>query len=102
MRGLQRQIGEWHRARFPEAGREHVALKLCEEAGEVARAINGDCGKNSATGYGATPQEVADVIIAALVLMDRWYSEYDLTTLIENKLEALTTPGAHRASLIEG
>lgn len=86
---LQSQVGSWHRWRFPEAQREHVGLKLCEEAGEVARAINADVGHNSATGHGNVPEEAADVLISLLVLLDRWYPETDLLAEATKKLSIL-------------
>ena len=99
LRPLQLRARAWHEERFPDAQMEHVALKLCEEAGEVARAVNGVAGRNSATGGGDVGDEVADVFIAALVLLARWFPEADIATRISIKLHRLETPGEHRASL---
>lgn len=98
---LQERVTAWHVARFPAAQREHVALKGAEEMGEVASAINGDAGKNSATGRGGNAaEEAADVVICMLVLLGRWYPERDLLTEVERKLAILTDPNSgHRASL---
>lgn len=89
----------WHRLRFPRAGREHVAMKLGSEAGEVLDAVLGEVGVNSATGKGVVVEELADVLIAVLVLFGRWYPEIDPLTLVEKKLNILLTPGKHPASL---
>jgi len=98
---LQRRIGDWHRARFPEAEIENVALKLSEEAGEVARAVNGQVGKNSATGGGSVPDEAADVVIAAMVLVERWCPGVDVLQAVENKLTTLTDPESGHPSSVQ-
>ena len=100
MESLQNRIVKWHEIRFPDAQMEHVALKLCEEVGEVARAINGVAGQNSATGGGNVEQEVADVFISALVLLGRWFPDVNIELEIYRKLVILETPGSHRASTI--
>jgi NTP pyrophosphatase (non-canonical NTP hydrolase) len=95
---LQKRICAWHIQRFPDAQMEHVALKICEEVGEVARAINGRAEKNSATGGGCTEEEIADVFISALVLLGRWFPEVNIELEIYRKLVILETKGAHKAS----
>lgn len=88
----------WHKARFPNARMEHVALKLCEEAGEVARAVNGEAGMNSATSGGDVGAEAADVAIVLLVLLGRWFPDRVLTDEVERKLLILLDPnGGHPA-----
>jgi hypothetical protein len=62
---LQRRVTAWHEVRFPLAQVTNVALKLAEECGEVASAVNAAVGVNSATGKGDVPSELADVVIAA-------------------------------------
>jgi NTP pyrophosphatase (non-canonical NTP hydrolase) len=101
MNDLQERAVDWHIKRFPDAEAVHVALKMCEEAGEVCRALNGELGKNSATGYGDVCCEVADVIIAAMVLAGRYYN-IDIAHDIDSKLKILTDPNSgHRARLRE-
>lgn len=96
---LQWRAGTWHRDRFPYAQSEHVALKAAEEVGEVARAVNGEVGFNSATGGGSVIEEAADVVIALMVLVDRWTDD-DLMAAVDAKLTLLERPGAHRASAL--
>lgn len=96
---IEKRATDWHRVRFPEAQMEHVALKVCEEAGEVAKAINGVSGMNSATGGGEVGAEAADVIVSLVVLLGRWFPYVSLAAEIDKKLTMLETPGAHRASL---
>ncbi len=99
MKEIQDRSCAWNRERFPEAAIEHVALKICEEAGEVARAVLGVAGLNSATGRGDVGAEIADVFISSLVLLGRWFPEIDIYAEIDAKLTALETPGQHRGSL---
>jgi NTP pyrophosphatase (non-canonical NTP hydrolase) len=98
---LQVRLVAWHSSRFPEAGPEHVALKLCEEAGEVGRNVNSYAEVNDAHGYeiGSVQAECADTLIAMLVLLGRWFPDGSLLEWLEQKVEILETPGAHRASV---
>lgn len=66
----------------------------------MARAVNAAAGSNRATGGGAILGESADVVIALLVLIDRWESGADLFEAVGKKLTTLETPGAHRASAL--
>lgn len=96
------RIVEWHEARFPAAQMEHVALKVCEEAGEVAKAINGVAGADSATGIGDVGGEAADVMIALSVLLGRWFPEIDLDVEVEQKLAVLTDPNSGHPAASRG
>lgn len=97
---LQAAIVLWHEQRFPRAEMVHVALKTCEEAGEVARAINGVVGMNSATGRGEVGKEAADVLITLFVLLGRWFPEVDLLAEVRTKLAILIDPmSGHLASI---
>lgn len=99
LNALQEAAGRWHRARFPDAEIVNVALKLCEEAGEVGRAVNGLIGVNSATGGGDLLEEQADVLIALFAMVDRW-PVGDVEDAAWAKLARLNDPnGGHRASL---
>ncbi len=98
LKSLQDRLCAWHNERFPDAQMEHVALKVCEEAGEVARAVLGVAGSKSATGYGNVGDEVADVFITGLVLLGRWFPDVDVCAHTNAKLIILETPGLHRAS----
>lgn len=102
LRFIQLRAQAWHEERFPHANASNVALKLCEEAGEVASAINGTFGALSATGKGDVGDEVADVFIAGLVLLGRWFPDCNITTRIIMKLNKLEEVGAHPASLLGG
>ena len=68
---------------------EYVALKTCEEVGELASAVLGLVGTNSATtGKGDVAGEAADVVICIMVLLDRWYP-VSLFAAVEAKLAIL-------------
>lgn len=95
---LQARATDWHVRRFPQAGQEHVALKAAEEIGEVASAVIGTLGRNTATGAGDVPGEAADVVIALMVLLGRWYSPADLLEEVERKLSILTDPNSNHRS----
>ncbi len=84
---LQSEIGAWHRLAFPDAHPEHIALKLCEEAGEVARCVNALVGMARPNG---TPliEELAQVVLVALALADRC-GGLDLMEAVRAELEAL-------------
>lgn len=68
LRELQAQVATWVSHNFPDADRTGVALGLCEEAGEVARAV-----LKQAQGIRGTHEEwdaeirkeIADVVIKA-------------------------------------
>lgn len=98
MSALQAAVVSWHERRFPDAQMEHVALKTCEEAGEVARAINGVIGKNSATRRGEVGKEAADVLITLYVLLGRWFPDVDLDGEVAKKLAILTNPTSGHAA----
>lgn len=98
---LGERVTAWHRARFPEATREHVVLKVCSEAGELADALLGKVGRVTASGSGDVPEEAADVAIALLALLGRWYPGVDLTVLVERKLSTLEDPASgHRSAAL--
>ena len=98
---LQSRAVTWHKQRFPNAELAHVGLKLCEESGEVASAINGLVGTASATGKGDVLDESADVLISLMVILGRWrFDSFEsLCDAAERKLDILLTPGAHPASI---
>lgn len=90
----------WHERRFPNAEPWFVGLKLGEECGEVQSAILGDHAGESATGSGDVEEETADVLIAMLVLLGRWYPDADLIDAADAKLATMSDPAStHRASL---
>lgn len=100
MEEFQNKAVLWHKERFPNAQMSFVALKTCEEAGEVARAVNGLQGNLCATGGGSVPEEAADVVITLLVLLGRWFPNHDLLHEVQSKLNILTDPSSnHPASL---
>ncbi len=107
MTDLQAAVTLWQAQRFPLARMEHVALKACEEVGELASAILGHCAINSATGSGdvATGSgdvaaEAADVVICLYALLGRWFPDVNLEDEIRAKLDVLTDPASgHRSAL---
>ena len=97
---LAAAVVRWHVERFPMAEAEHVTLKACEEVGEVAKAINGWAGMNSATGGGDVGAESADVLITLMVLLGRWFPTVDLLAEVRAKYAILTDPtSGHPASI---
>lgn len=70
MSDLQAAIAAYHRRRFPLAKPEHVALKLAEEAGELASAVNGMVSQDD-YGKGDVVAEAVDVAIVLLSLVGR-------------------------------
>lgn len=95
---LQERAGAWHFARFPAATDYRVLLKLGEECGEAMSGFLAESDERSATGRGNTLDELADVVIAAMVYDSRW-GDGALAKRIAAKLTDLETPGSHRASL---
>lgn len=96
---LQHRAAVWHRGRFPDAAVEHVALKAMSELGEVADALMADARVNAARVDGDDETDVvaeaADVVIALLVMLGRWYPHRNLFREVLTKLVVLETPGAH-------
>lgn len=97
---LQERVAEWHAARFPDATMLHVVAKMAEECGEVASAVLSAAEGDAATGKGIVQEEAADVAITLLVILGRWFSNFDLLAEVERKLAILTDPtSGHPASL---
>ncbi len=96
---LQAAIAAYHVQRFPQAQVEHVALKLAEEAGEVASAVNGhvsggDFGKGDVVG------EAVHAAFSLLALVGRWFPARDLLAEVETELARYLDPnGGHRSCL---
>jgi len=97
---LQAAIAAYHVQRFPNAQVEHVALKLAEEGGEVASAVNdhvseGDFGK------GDVVAEAVHTAFSLLALVGRWFPERDLLAEVEARLARNMDPnGGHRSCLL--
>lgn len=100
MTSLQDRVTAWHEARFPDAGPEHVALKGCEEMGEVAEAVNGlSSSITGAIGAGDLLNETADVVLVMMALVGRWTTG-DLLAAVERKLAVLSDPtSSHRSAI---
>jgi len=97
--GMAAAVVSWHRARFPQAQLVHVALKLAEESGEVASAVNSLEGGDY--GDGDVMAELADVVICAMVIAGRWFPEADILAAVATKLDVLTNPASgHRSALV--
>jgi NTP pyrophosphatase (non-canonical NTP hydrolase) len=92
----------WHRARFPLARPEDVALKLAEEMGEVAAAVLADHASARMNSRGGNvPAEIADVVITAMALLRRWY-DVRLSIAVLAKLAILEDPASgHRSAALE-
>jgi NTP pyrophosphatase (non-canonical NTP hydrolase) len=78
-------VAHWHRTTFPVCDVRDIALKLCEEAGEVARAVV-EVRHPSRNGTGRTADladELGDVLIAAAALSDR--AGIDLHEAVTNR-----------------
>jgi NTP pyrophosphatase (non-canonical NTP hydrolase) len=71
---MQQEVAEWHRREFPDAKPEWLALIVCEEAGEVARAVLKKAqGIRTETDWSKElEKEAADVLVALLALADRF------------------------------
>lgn len=98
---LQNKIGGWHRARFPYANPNVVILRAMSELGELADALNAMAPDDVTNGTAGNPaEEAADVVIAMMVFVDRWYWKTDLLELVENKLAKLVdVHSGHRSAL---
>lgn len=95
----QDRVVAWHSARFPDAIAPLVFAKASEELGEVATAMLAEIGTTSATGKpGDVAAEAADVVIAMLALVGRWWPDRDVLVEVDRKLCRLETPNAHPAS----
>lgn len=86
LQDLQERAGAWHLRRFPDALEEHVALKVCSEAGEVADAVIDQAGHNR-NRNGDIVYESADLLNAILALVGRYHSSADLLTVASEILE---------------
>lgn len=83
MSQLQNTIATWHRSTFPGAPTAAVGLKMAEEAGELAKAVNRlehtDAGDRM-----NLMEELGDVAITLMVIAERY--GYDLEALIELRI----------------
>lgn len=96
-----KRAADWHLKRWPEAEIEHVVLKMTEEMGEVASAVNGLVGKNSTSGAGDIMEETADVFITAFTFLGRWFPDESISEAIDKKLSRLEDPNSgHRAAAL--
>lgn len=98
MESLQQRSGLWHRERFPYVRPDNIALKIAEEAGELCSAVNGSI--NPSYGKGDVGGEAADVVLAVMALIDRFYPWVDLGAEIEKKYAVLIDrTSSHPSSL---
>ena len=104
MNNLQELITKWHTQRFPDAIVFEVTTKACEELGECVAEVLTD--KATAMNLKEVPlmtnapAEAADVVIALMVLLGRWYPGYDLMDEVRQKMNKLTDPNSgHRAAM---
>ena len=94
---LQRQIGQWHRRRFPAATDLEITVKACAELGELAEAV-GSRAPSSPGIRGDVLAEAADVVICLMALVDR-YDGGDLLLEAEAKWRTLSDPDSgHRSA----
>lgn len=98
---IQKLCGKWHEQKFPLATDIEVALKSCEEMGEVAQEVLGDSSNNSFPERGGhTPEEAADVAICLFILLERYYPGRDLLEEVQKKMDIMTDPNSgHRAAI---
>jgi len=101
MSDLQKRCGEWHAKRFPTAKAWQVGLKLGEEFGELAEALNHDLDPDYIGDKKTSViDECADVTIVMMVLLERYCSGTDLLKAVERKLAKLNDPkSGHRAAV---
>lgn len=101
---LQQLATKWHTQRFPDAIIYEVTTKTAEELGECAAEVLIDFSshmnlKEKPVDTNA-PAEAADVVLALMVLLGRWYPGYDLIEEVAKKLDKLTDPNSgHRAAI---
>lgn len=75
----------------------HVALKLAEEAGELASAVNGYVSEGD-YGKGDVMAEAVDVALVLFALVGRWFPGRDLLTETKARLAVFLDPaGGHRS-----
>ena len=95
---LQHAIGAWHRQHFPHAQPTRLVLKLCEEAGELAKAHNRRLAVFTPTWDDCiSPAEadgVGDVGIVLIALCDR--ADVDFETLVRSVFAGVAARSSHR------
>ena len=72
---------------FGHGDRSFHLAKLLEEAGELAKALNKWADMRSPISRGEIADEIADVLITALIFSGEF--NFDASTLIEHKLKKL-------------
>ncbi|MDO8672712.1 MAG: hypothetical protein Q7O66_14975 [Dehalococcoidia bacterium] len=79
MSDLQYEIGIWHQDHFPDCSLTRIVLKVCEEAGELAKAheyrLNSDWPERALTE--AEENEIADVAISLMALCQRGGASFE-------------------------
>lgn len=84
------RINAWHADYFPDATTEQVALKVCEEAGELARAVgNLSTGTRPGVDWEQETRKECGDVFGALVAFAR-VAGFDLRTAIEAKVGEVT------------
>lgn len=94
--GLTRRVVEWHGRSFPGSPNAAIGLKLAEEAGECAKAVNllehGPAAWRTAY-LDNLQDEIGDVVIVLVVLAHRY--GLDLEEIVRSRSFVVTnrTPG---------
>lgn len=100
LREIQQKVVDWHEQRFSDPKPWFMTMKIQEELGELASAVNALYGTKSATGSGDVAGEAADVLITLLALLGVAFPEIDLESEVDAKLAILNDKNStHRASL---
>jgi hypothetical protein len=88
-------IVAYHVQRFPTAGPVNVALKIAEEAGELASAVNGYVSGGD-FGKGDVVYEAVDTLLAIRALLGRWFPDVDPDAEVEARIALFQDPnGGH-------
>ena len=84
---LQSDMGEWAAAHLTTDDPMLAALKVCEEAGELAGAIVKACDGSNRPSTGSVDDELADVVLAACTCAS--FLDVDLAAAVSAKLAEL-------------
>lgn len=85
--GTQSDMGEWAATHLTTDDPMLAALKVCEEAGELAGAIVKACDGSNRPATGSVETELADVILAACTCAS--FLDVDLAAAVSAKIAEL-------------
>lgn len=88
MNDLQAEVASWHRREHPDARLERIGLKLAEESGEVAQALDRLLSAVGTDGsWERVAEEIGDVVIVLMVLCERLH--LDLEGVVRMRWETI-------------